>query len=139
MLNILLIPRLHRVYFSELTMHCYHRIFTDGCLSHASPSGLCALPDIGIVIPRLFLSPIVIFPTRIAGPYRRYPLMHFPCCPCITYRSLNVTPRVATIPCRIRILETVTSQVAHPATPETLASLHCWLVSAIFPTPSSHP
>ncbi|CAK9298472.1 unnamed protein product [Gordionus sp. m RMFG-2023] len=48
-------------------------------------------------------------------------LRHFPRCLCITYWSLNVTPRVATIPFRIRILETVTSQVTHPATPKAPA------------------
>ncbi|CAK9296094.1 unnamed protein product [Gordionus sp. m RMFG-2023] len=60
-------------------MRCYHRIFTDGCL-HASPSGLCALPEIRIVIPRLLLSPIVIWPisaipTQVSS---SRPLYHLP-------------------------------------------------------------
>ncbi|CAK9301245.1 unnamed protein product [Gordionus sp. m RMFG-2023] len=48
---------------------------------------------------------VIVFPTSIAVPCRRYPLRHIPRFPCITYWSLNVTPRVALIPCRIRILE----------------------------------
>ncbi|CAK9291313.1 unnamed protein product, partial [Gordionus sp. m RMFG-2023] len=95
-----------------------------------------------IVIQRLLLSSIsIVFPTRLAGPYRRCPLRHLHRCPWITYRPLYpyVAPHVATIPCRTRIQGTVTSQVINPATSEVPASFHRWLVATRFPTTSSHP